>query len=113
MSPPHSRVVEKFGESPVLLVAPHLAKLAPQLSGWNALLEMVEKFREIVLEHVNRHREEQNEDEIPRDFIDAFISTTDPSSSFYKDAGSKSLCTSSIPEMVYLVRIGFHFHTFY
>ena len=100
-----------------MLVAPHLAKLAPQLSGWNALLEMVVKFREIVLEHVDRHRKEHSEGEVPRDFIDAYlkeiISTTDPSSSFYKDAGSKSLCTSRIPEMAYLIPIGLYFYTFY
>ena len=76
-----------------MLVAPHLAKLAPPLSGWYVVLELVEKFREIVLEHVDRHRKEHSEGEVPRDFIDAYLkeitSTTDPSSSFYKDAGSK------------------------
>ena len=92
-----------------MLVAPHLAKLAPQLSGWNALLEMVVKFREIVLEHVDRHRKERSEDEIPRDFIDAYLkeitSTTDPASSFYGDAGSKSISTSVVTETLHSFRL--------
>ena len=82
------------GKNPLLLVAPELAKLAPKISGWSTVLDLVQDFREIVLEHVNRHRTEYNEDgSSPRDFIDAYLkeikSTTDPSSSFYNDAGSK------------------------
>ena len=57
------------------------------------LLEVIKKFHEIIFEHVDRHRKEQNENDNPRDFIDVYLkeikATTDPSSSFYKDAGSK------------------------
>ena len=78
-----------------MFVAPGVAKLTPKLSGWTLMQEVVKQFREIILEHVNRHRKEHIENENPKDFIDAYLkeidSTTDPSSSFYKDAGSKSL----------------------
>ena len=81
-----------MGENPLLLVTPDLAKLTPKLSGYNILLDVVEKFREMVLEHVDRHRKEYSEDEVPRDFIDTYLkeitATSDPSSSFYKDTGS-------------------------
>lgn len=86
-------MVKKFGENPLLLIAPDLARLAPKLSGWSMLLELVQKFQEIIREHVNRHQKEQSEDDSPRDFIDAYLkkikSTIDSSSSFYKEAGSK------------------------
>ena len=86
------RLQEKLGQNPIVFVAPDVAKLAPKLSGWSMLLEVVHKFHEIILEHVSRHRREESENENPRDFIDAYLkeikSTTDPSSSFYKDAGS-------------------------
>ena len=73
---------------------PEIPKLAPQLSGWNDVMQTLGKMREIVTEHVNRHREEFKPEDTPRDFIDAYLkkieSTTDPSSSFYKDAGSEN-----------------------
>ena len=76
-----------------MFVAPEIAKLAPRLSGWNMLQEVAQKFRDIIVEHVNNHRREQSESDSPRDFIDVYLkeikSTTDPSSSFYKDAGRK------------------------
>ena len=87
------RLAEKAGKNPIIFVAPDVAKLIPQLSGWNMMLDVIKKFKEIINEHVDRHRKEQTENENPRDFIDAYLKeikeTTDPSSSFYKDAGSK------------------------
>ena len=89
----NTRFSKAAGRNPFLLIAPELAKLAPQLMGWKRVLDLVKNFRAVVLEHVDRHRAENDEDESPRDFIDAYLkeikSTTDPSSSFYKDAGSK------------------------
>ena len=89
----YNRFSKKLGNKPLVLIAPELAKLMPKLSGWNMVLDLVDDFRKVVLEHVDRHRTENNEDESPRDFIDAYLkeikSTTDSSSSFYKDAGSK------------------------
>ena len=88
-----ARYLRRLGENPLLMTCSAIAKLAPRLSGWTAIKQILGKMRHVVAEHVDRHRKEFRPDENPRDFIDAYLkrieSTTDSSSSFYKDAGSK------------------------
>ena len=76
------------------MIAPRLAELFPKISGYATFMGVVESARDVVRGHVNRHRQEMSdEDEKARDFMEAYLkeidSTIDPSSSFYKDAGSK------------------------
>ena len=78
-----------------LLFFPQLVKLEkmfPKLSGWNKLEAVAKPMRKIFDDAVLEH--EMNplpEDNNPRDFIDVYMQeikkTTDPSSSFYKEAG--------------------------
>ena len=90
-------MITKVGENPALFVAPGLAKLVPKLSGWHWLVEVVQKFRDIILEHVkaqeNARRSRNDPDGDPRNFIDAYLkeidSVTDSSSSFHKETGCK------------------------
>lgn len=75
-----------------MLFFPKLGKLFPKLTGYDFVMEAVLKYRNIAVEHIERHLKEINYEVSPRDFIDVYLqeikATTDPTSSFYKDAGS-------------------------
>ena len=73
---------------------PPVAKLAPRLTGWDAVMTQINKMRGVILETVKDHEKTFVDDGNPRDFIDAYIkewkSTTNPKSSFYKEVGGKN-----------------------
>ena len=73
---------------------PGLAKLAPKITGWQKIVDLLNEIRGVTIENVEEHKRSYSEDENPRDFIDAYLkeikATTDPKSSFYKDAGGQT-----------------------
>ena len=78
-----------------MILIPELAKRIPNWSGWNKFAALTDELRRIVGGNIDEHRKTFSSDEVPRDFIDVYLneihSTTDSSSSFYKDTGDKNL----------------------
>ena len=77
---------------------PWLAKLAPELTGFSKVLTAVDEMNKMLREVINQHQNTLAED-YDRDFIDVSIrkiaETDDPTSSFYKENGSKSMVNFS------------------
>jgi len=74
------------------LFAPSIAKLFPNYSSWNDLIEFRDKANTIFQEHIKEHKENFQEDcSESKDFIDAYLkeikATSNPQSSFYKERG--------------------------
>ena len=86
-----------------LIFFPELTRLAmmfPKLSGWSKLVKVAEPMRKIFDDAVVEHEQNPADKDHPRDFIDVYMNeiskTTDPSSSFYKEAGRESNYTKLI-----------------
>ena len=78
-----------------MILVPAIAKLLPNWSGWNKFSDLIDEVRQILGGSIDEHRETFSPDEVPRDFTDVYLneinSTTDSSSSFYKETGEKNL----------------------
>ena len=65
----------------------------PKLSGWSKLQEVTIPLKAIFDNVVAEHENNPVDEKSPRDFIDNYMTeiknTTDPNSSFYKEAGRK------------------------
>ncbi len=83
-----NKVIEKRG---YLLFFPQISTLFPTLSGWNEIRRAVQPMLDIFTGAVVEHEVNPADPSHPRDFIDLYLNeiqkTTDPNSSFYRDAG--------------------------
>jgi cytochrome P450 len=79
----------------VILVAPSLHKIAPGLLQLTHFEDIRNDFHKTLKEIIQEHEETLPEEGNPRDFIDAYLhemkKTEDTTSSFYKEAGVRSL----------------------
>ncbi|CAL8107080.1 unnamed protein product [Orchesella dallaii] len=86
----------------LILFAPWVKHILPQLSGYNFIRTVMDQLREFMIKTVETHKPTFVSGNSPRHFIDVFLreisSTQDPTSSFYKDVGEKQLvaCISDL-----------------
>lgn len=73
---------------------PKLARMFPDLLGWNKLVKAIGNIRSLAKDEVKSHKKDFNPDS-PRDLIDIYLkeiqNTTNSSSSFYQKKGEMSL----------------------
>lgn len=76
---------------------PWLAKLMPDKSGYNDVVKAVGSLRTLIRDVLDEHKKTYQVG-VYRDFIDVYLekiySTTDPTSSFYKEVGG--LCLNNV-----------------
>jgi cytochrome P450 len=92
-------MVQESGNATVLNMFPSVRHIAPGLSGWTKVLDVMNRLGSIIGRVVTKHQADFESDKEskmndPRDFIDAFlnqIETSQPGSSFHGQSGFKNL----------------------
>ncbi|CAG7727538.1 unnamed protein product [Allacma fusca] len=88
--------LDKSAKNPLAIVFPSVAKLLPNLSGWDALTRMKTQMEYIIHGYIEQHKKTLPEDSVPRDYIDSYLNeinkTTDITSSFHESVGGERIC---------------------
>ena len=71
---------------------PWLMKIAPGQTGWTLFKRAIPNIKELIQSYIDEHKRTYQSDNL-RDYMDVYLqeiyNTSDPHSSFYRDAGGK------------------------